>query len=329
MTARAVAALAFLAAGLSLARPAFALDCARATARPDKLICADPALEKADGAMAAAYRRLRDTLPKEEQPGLLANQRRWLADRAACAMDGDGKPVADAQAVSCMIASTKARAQFLGGVSADAAPGAPQILPRFVYRPGGRDRYAVEIAYPVIQGTDTPALKAANKLLRENLVGQWDQPQQGEGDSLAHQADYQVTRISSGFLSIAAATYDNNNAAYPLSGGASLNVDLATGKLLPLSALLQLGSAAQAAKICTAALSSYYSKVMGEPWAPDAAAVAETARDVGNWSFYPDHAVLAFREGSIGPHAMGAYDCRIDRGSLAGMINPRGPLAAH
>ena len=53
----------------------------------------------------------------------------------------------------------------------------------------------------------------------------------------------------------------------------------------------------------------------------------DPAKDGGNWSFLPGRATLAFREGSLGPHALGAYDCRIEGPSFAGLEQPGGPLA--
>jgi uncharacterized protein YecT (DUF1311 family) len=311
-----------------LARPALAIQCDRASARPDRLICADPALRAADAAMAAAYTSLRAGLPKDERPGLLADQRQWLGERAACVVDGDGKDVADAVATTCMRASTEARRRFLDGSVPGEAAGTPRITPRFLYRPGARDRYAVEIAYPQIVGADTPALRAANALLRQAAVGNWSRPRHGAGDHLVHQARYQVTLVTPRFASIDLSTYDDNGAAYPRTGGMALNIDLATGKALPLAALLRPGATDAAASLCTARLTAHYSTAIGEPWQPPAPAVHDVANDVANWQFFPDHAVLAFREGSIGPHALGSYDCTIDARALATMTTPDGPVAA-
>ena len=308
-----------------LARPALAIQCDKATARPDKLICADAALRDADAAMSAAYASLRAGLPKAEQPGLLADQRQWLSERAACIVDADGKDVADAPAIACMRTSTEARRSFLAGGAPKATP---RITPRFLYRPGARDRYGVEIAYPEIAGADTPALRAANALLRRAAIGDWAGPRRGDGDHLVHQARYRVTLATPRFASIDVSTYDNDDAAYPRTGGTALTIDLATGKAVPLAALLRPGAVDSAIKLCTAQLAAYYSKALGQPWQPPAPAVHAVANDVGNWEFFPDRAILAFRENSLGPHALGAYDCTIDAKTLATMVRPGGPVGA-
>jgi uncharacterized protein YecT (DUF1311 family) len=324
MLGRVGAALLILAA-CALARPAQAIECAKATARPDALICADPALRRADAAMSAAYAALRASLPPAERAGLLADQRQWLSERGACVVDADGKDAADAAAIACMRTDTEARQRFLDGGGPEVAP---RITPRFLSRPGGRDRYAVEIAYPQIAGADTPALRAANALLRRIAVGDWAAPRSGAGDRLVHQARYRVTLATPRLVSVAFSTYDDDAAAYPRTGGTALALDLATGKALPLAALLRPGAVEAAARLCTAQLAAYYSKALGEPWQPAAPAVAAVAGDAANWEFLPGRAILAFREGSLGPHALGAYDCTIGAEALAAMIAPGSLLGA-
>lgn len=326
-TALLALAIGALAVG-GLARPALAIRCDSAGARPDRLICADPALRAADAAMASAYTALRAGLPKGEQPGLLADQRQWLAERAGCVVDADGKDAADAAAIACMRAATEARRRFLDGSVPGEAAGAPRITPRFLHRPGASGQYAVEIAWPEIAGAATPALRAANAMLRQAAVGNWSRPRLGEGDHLVHQARYRVTLVTPPFASIDLSTYDDSGAAYPRTGGRALNIDLATGRTLPLAALLRPGAVDAAVKLCTAQLTDYYSQAIGEPWQPPAPAVRDVANDVANWLFFPDHAVLAFRESSIGPHALGSHDCTIDARALATMVRPDGPVAA-
>ncbi|WP_246799621.1 lysozyme inhibitor LprI family protein [Bradyrhizobium sp. CCBAU 51753] len=63
--------------------PAHALDCAKAPARVDKVICASPSLRKADAAMSAAYfKLLRATTDREFHDALIRSQRRWLEVRS-------------------------------------------------------------------------------------------------------------------------------------------------------------------------------------------------------------------------------------------------------
>lgn len=312
----------------ALARPAPAIQCDKATARPDKLICTDPALHSADAAMSAAYASLRASLPKTEQYGLLADQRQWLRERAACIVDDDGKPVADAPAIACMRKETQARLRFLDGRAPGEPDATPRIMPRFLYRPGAHDRYEVEIAYPQIAGTTTPALRAANALLRRTAIGDWTTPPRDDGDHLAYQVQYRVTLVTPRFVSIDFSTYDDDDAAYPTTGGMALTIDLATGKALPLAALLRPGAIDSAMKLCTAQLAAYYSKALGQPWQPAAPSVARVAHDAANWEFFPHQAILAFRENSIGPHALGAHDCTIAAKALAAMVQPGGPVGA-
>ena len=285
MLGRVAAAFLALAIG-GLARPALAIQCDKATARPDKLICTDPALRSADAAMSAAYESLHATLPKTEQPGLRADQRQWLSERAACIVDTDGKAVADAAAIACMRTSTEARRTFLDGRAPGEPKATPRITPRFLYRPRTRGHYEVEIAYPVIAGADTPALKAVNALLRRTAIGDWAGPRSGDGDRLMHQVGYRVTLATSRFASIDFSTYDDGDAAYPTTGGTALNIDFATGKVLPLVALLRPGAINSAIKLCTAQLTAYYSNALSQSWQPPAPGVHDVANDGANWSTF-------------------------------------------
>jgi uncharacterized protein YecT (DUF1311 family) len=62
--------------------PAGALDCAKASLPVEKLLCATPALRKADDDMSAAYfKLLRETRDPEFHEALIRSQQRWLEQR--------------------------------------------------------------------------------------------------------------------------------------------------------------------------------------------------------------------------------------------------------
>jgi uncharacterized protein YecT (DUF1311 family) len=68
---------------LASSSPVEALDCAKASSRVDKLICATPELKKADEAMSAAYfKLLHDTADPEFHEALIRSQQRWLKVRS-------------------------------------------------------------------------------------------------------------------------------------------------------------------------------------------------------------------------------------------------------
>ena len=79
-----VGVLAFAALSFAVLRagPAWAIDCAKAEAPVDRLICATPKLKLADEAMGAAYDKLlQDTKDADFHEALIRSQRRWLEQR--------------------------------------------------------------------------------------------------------------------------------------------------------------------------------------------------------------------------------------------------------
>jgi uncharacterized protein YecT (DUF1311 family) len=94
--------------------PAQALDCGKASAPVEQLICATPALKKADAAMSAAYfKRLRETKDPEFRDALLRSQRRWLEAREEEFKPDAGPP--DDDNSNALLQATRDRLKFLQG----------------------------------------------------------------------------------------------------------------------------------------------------------------------------------------------------------------------
>ena len=75
-------------AGTALAQGPSRVDCAKAATPIERAICAKPELAAADRKMAAAYAALAGKLTGAAKDHLLADQIRWLANRAAaCVVD--------------------------------------------------------------------------------------------------------------------------------------------------------------------------------------------------------------------------------------------------
>jgi len=81
--------------GLSIATPAWAIDCTKASDPIDKKICGNPGLKSADAAMGQAYAALIKTAPDPEVRAMLVNsQRRWIAARnEGLGSDSDGAAI--------------------------------------------------------------------------------------------------------------------------------------------------------------------------------------------------------------------------------------------
>lgn len=73
-------------------RPAWAMDCAKATSALDKRICSDHQLKAADDAMSAAYFKLLASIKDPEiHASLIESQRRWIKAREQDLGDLSGK----------------------------------------------------------------------------------------------------------------------------------------------------------------------------------------------------------------------------------------------
>ncbi|MGU3547026.1 lysozyme inhibitor LprI family protein [Methylobacterium sp. A52T] len=102
-----------LAATLLAPSSARAIDCRKAASPLERMICADPALRKADAALGAAYSGLlHSTDDAEIRAMLIASQKRWVAARDTWLGDLDA---ADARAV--VLKAIRARTEDLSGRS--------------------------------------------------------------------------------------------------------------------------------------------------------------------------------------------------------------------
>lgn len=105
-TAAFLAVLAALLLAAPVPAPARGMDCAKAAAPAERMVCADPALRQADAALADAFAQALDQA--SDKAGLRAAQRQWLATRDAC-LDP-----------ACLAAAYAARTAALAGIAAAA-----------------------------------------------------------------------------------------------------------------------------------------------------------------------------------------------------------------
>lgn len=107
----------FIFTGLSFSAAAGAasFDCAKASKPFEKLICSNPELDEADGAMGLAYRNAVQSVPLK---GFVSLSQRWfVAGYPTCMLDNSGKNQFDKSAVSRCVAAAKARTEELKSYS--------------------------------------------------------------------------------------------------------------------------------------------------------------------------------------------------------------------
>ncbi|MPZ34083.1 MAG: DUF1311 domain-containing protein [Rhodospirillales bacterium] len=144
-------------AGAALAQGGSQVDCSKATTTIERTICAKPELAAADRKMAAAYAALAGKLTGAAKDHLLADQVRWLTNRAAaCVVEPD-------EMEECLESRNRDRTAFLEWLSEGAYP----FISEQAIVKAGKVRgipYIIDASYPQFDG-GTVDFNAANRQL--------------------------------------------------------------------------------------------------------------------------------------------------------------------
>jgi uncharacterized protein YecT (DUF1311 family) len=304
--------------------PAMAFDCAKASSRTEKLICATPSLLALDAAMSKSYGELKSSLPAEQQPWLLSSQRSWIKVRAGnCEFGDDGKPNADDGAVvACLEQKTEDRRAMLSGARADAPAAAPRLMPVFFHQVNGKDPdtkipNSVDLSYPQAA---PPGIGSLNTLLRQAAEG--GQPWKGQSD-VSYDAEYRIALQTESFISVVFSQITSiSGGAHPDSEQVTVNFDLKAGREATLDTLLRPGAQAEVSKLCIAQLRKHY----GADW-DEGITKSVLDGEVGkikNWTFEPGQILIEYNFASFAYHAMGDYACKLTGTTAAGLLRPEG-----
>ncbi|QOZ49079.1 hypothetical protein XH89_34080 [Bradyrhizobium sp. CCBAU 53340] len=108
--------MALVACAVVSSSPLYALDCAKASLKADKLICAFPEAKQADEEMSAAYfALLRRTTDPDFHEALIRSQRRWIEARSRGVPRIDGEQDEEPDDRKVLLKVTKDRLGFLKG----------------------------------------------------------------------------------------------------------------------------------------------------------------------------------------------------------------------
>lgn len=311
---------------------AASFDCVKAARPPEKLICADAALGRLDGELAAAYAARLRPLSEPAKAELRRGQREWLAFWSTHCGDAKGRlPAADAEVVACAREQYGQRLSVLN--SRDRILGDIPLYPasQYAIQPsqGGVDwiRHATDIRQrPAVDVTAAPAQKRNLARLLERWLadgmpaGQGADEGQDSSDSESGRAfiDSLPFLLSTGTTS----NFYGHGAAHPVSGFSSAHFFLPEARPMQAADIFRDGSPWQdgLTRLAENALrrelaDSYYLERFDEL----KALTVEPSR----WRFDKQGLSLQFNPYEVAPYAAGAPEVTLPWNALAPWLTPK------
>lgn len=236
LASRCAAVGAFLAAlsGTALAQSASRADCAKAATPIERTICAKPELVAADRKMSAAYAALAAKLTGAAKEHLLADQIRWLANRAAACV------IEPAEMEECLESRNRDRTAQLEWLGES---GYPFISEQAIVK-AGKVRgipYIIDASYPQFDG-GTVDFTVVNRHLAsttgeaaERVVPGPDADNEGgnyNGPAWRYEQAFTLYRPGPNAVSVKIAYNAYEGGAHGIVGVTGMLIDLRTGKAI-------------------------------------------------------------------------------------------------
>jgi uncharacterized protein YecT (DUF1311 family) len=309
------------------ATPALAFDCTKARSPVEKAICADPALTRADTAMAQAYVAIQTGMSQAEGKALLHSQRDWLKQRdGQCG--GWGQPGAKIDG-ACLLRESDARRRLLAGEADDAGPGALPLRPAFSEQVDAGRKIDVSIALPRLgEGATAPGLEA---LLQATANG--SNQRVGDDPSYSYDATYAIASNSRDLVSVVFDIRVDHGGAHGISLQATANYSPALGRALTIDDLVDGKGIGALTNLCRDQLRrERLTRGATADTVDDElteAAVADGIRSITAWQFHRESVAIHYDPYAIGSFAEGSYDCTIPwpvlrKAARSGAPLPRG-----
>jgi len=278
-----------LAAPTAPARAAEAgFSCAKARSLVDRLTCDDPALARADGSLAAAYKALLDAVGPDEtaRARVRAQQRVWLArrDRECAVEEAAGPTPGDKAAIAgCLTDATDQRIAVLGGLRAN--PSLAGRLRTAVIENRKPGHYLIHADYPQIDDHSVAGAAAFNEAMRRIAEAEIQEFPEVAAAIEASFTPYlwvvsDVYLPAPGLLSVQFNT--DGMLGQPQSNRRTVTFDLARGRALTIQDVF-------AGEDWKAAVTAFRNDALGLE--TDPAIVAEVD-DIADWRFEPRQAVF-------------------------------------
>jgi uncharacterized protein YecT (DUF1311 family) len=303
------------------ASQASAFDCAKATTETEKLICAEPALKAADGAMSAAYARLAEGLKGKTKDQLKISQRNFIINREFCG-SGDG-------AIGCIVDKTAGRIEFLnGGVEASGLKTAmPAMEPVLVQQTGDARQglYTIDYTAPRFLNPASAGEKAFNAAVEKLTSGAPLGPEKemiefASSNPWEHSISARITLLTDALISAAVEEYSYEGGAHGNSGVSSLSFYRKTGEPFDASALLGSAGVAALVPVCRDQIVTVKSERQSnfDPGTPydvtkddfySDKTVRAALAERSSWRLEPGKATVVFNAYALGAYAEGRFEC--------------------
>jgi uncharacterized protein YecT (DUF1311 family) len=323
---------------------AMAFDCARASTRVEKAICADTALKSADDAMSAAYGQVMERLAADQKTALRANQIAWLKRRD----DSCSWNESQTDFIACLLDITTSRGSFLTGAHA-AGPGMSRPLsPYFMSRQQTKTKCSANVeVYLFGSSAASPAEKAFDAKVMSILSAVESENGAREvSPDFEYDCYYAISAstayASDDLLNVGLSIDMYGGGAHGMSTAMSITADLEEGKLLAYRDVFGPSAEAQLVEACTDDLKREKLKryeSYGDPASNQdlitgldeelkgyAEAIAAGVRDFERWTISADHATVYFPPYDIGSYAEGPYQCAIPNLVLKAAAGSKGWL---
>ena len=315
---------AMLAAG-----PALAFDCAKATTKSEKAICADPVARAADAAMAQAFVDAIANVSPSDKAAAVAAQGRWIGERDnACAEEKGAKLAA------CLAKESAARRAFLAA-EPEAGPGAPgRLAPKFRIEKGSLTKADLDLQLLRFPAPETPAERAFDAAV-DNGVGALDNPEKGDAPPTpyAYQRTMRLLYASPRLISAQLWGYDSSGGAHPNSFTVAINILVEEGRAAKFDDLLDAKAAQKVFAHCLKSVIAQKKEREGPDAPSDAQAMSDLAKQVAEatgrieaWTFGAQAATVTYDPYAVGAYAEGAFDCDVPYAMLKPLAKPGFPL---
>lgn len=295
---------------LTLATPALAFDCSKASTPVEKAICADPQLKRLDGQLSDAYAAVKAASSPAEQKMLARSQKRWIAEREYCSGDDTGLD-------ACIAQKTKERLSLLLGAP-ETGPGAgAKMVPVFLVQDGTTKQWDIDMSLLRFAEAQTAGEKLFNRLV-DGILGQAKLGPHGEDSHdmvFAMEDSLSLTFASPKLVSARHDFYTNEGGAHGNYGTDNINIDMLRGREISIGDVVDDKAAGILTLWCKKEIDAERKKRV--PDAEDVpydaktrdATIAETVRNLKSWSIGAEEITVSFDPYAVGAYAEGSYSC--------------------
>lgn len=324
----AVAVLATM--GLSPVALAASFDCNKAAKPHEKIICADPALSKADEALAQAYTRLMADLPAALKPALQKSQRSWLAyGPLTCSSDGRGTIKDKAAFAQCLKTEYDNRLTTLKQQPGTVGTFRTLAVTEFQAMPSSSNDPEF---FPIVTHDKTVTIVFGGDENVANQLNNWLQsmaaPEKAGWNDAETTASVTVALAQAN--SVFASAMINSEifgvgAAHPVSMSFSAHLVLASGKPLTFRDMF---SPAASAKLVALSWAQLKKKLGKDMMVEKPADIAKLVTDPSHWLIGPDGLTIAFNVYEVAAYVMGPQDITLPWTALRNELTALGQSVA-